>query len=344
MSGGVDSSVAAALLLEQGYEVIGVTMQIWPQPDKEGTCCSLSAVEDARRVATKLGIPYYVLNFQDLFAQEVIADFCAEYQRGRTPNPCIRCNEKIKFSALLHRARELDAAYLATGHYVRAKKQGDRYLLYAARDSHKDQSYVLYGLRQEQLRRLLFPLGELHKTQTRALAEKYGLAVAQKAESQEICFVPDNDYRAFLRGRIRQRPGEIVDTAGKVLGRHQGIANFTIGQRRNLGLGDMGRRYFVVEVDPALNRVIVGQKTDLYRSGLLAADLNFIPFSELTSSLSVQAQIRYNAPRTPAVIFPQDSQVRVDFASPQAAVTPGQAVVFYQGELVVGGGTIMKAL
>ncbi len=340
MSGGVDSSVAAALLLEQGYEVIGITMQIWPQEDKTGACCSLSAVEDARRVARQLQIPYYVSNFQDLFAQEVIADFCSEYQRGRTPNPCIRCNEKIKFRALLKRALELDAEFLATGHYVRIKQKGDRFLLYRARDEHKDQSYVLAGLRQEQLRHLLFPLGELTKDETRALAEKYQLPVAHKAESQEICFVPNDDYRSFLKERISQKPGQIVDTAGQVLGEHSGIVNFTIGQRRNLGLGHTGQRYFVLEVDPQLNRVIVGKKEDLSSSSLLADNLNFIPLDELEAPLEVQAQIRYNAPRAPAVIIPQGRQVRVDFAIPQSAITPGQAVVFYQDQLVVGGGTI----
>jgi tRNA-specific 2-thiouridylase len=343
MSGGVDSSVAAALLLEQGYEVIGITMQIWPQ-DREGACCSLSAVDDARRVANKLGIPYYVSNFQDLFAKEVIADFCSEYQRGRTPNPCIRCNEKIKFSALLKRALELDADYLATGHYVQLKKEGERHLLYRARDQHKDQSYVLAGLRQEQLKYLLFPLGTLTKDQTRTLAEKYELPVAHKAESQEICFVPNDDYRAFLKERIPQQRGEIVDTTGQVLGNHSGIVNFTIGQRRNLGLGHTGQRYFVLELDPKLNRVIVGKREELFRFSLLADNLNFIPFDELAEPLALQAQVRYNAPRSPAVLIPQGNQVRVDFELPQSAITPGQAVVFYQGELVVGGGTIAKAL
>lgn len=344
MSGGVDSSVAAALLLEQGYEVIGVTMQIWPQPDKEGACCSLSAVEDARRVAAKLDIPYYVLNFQDLFEKEVIENFCSEYQRGRTPNPCIRCNEKIKFEALLTRARQLDAAYLATGHYARVQKANDRYLLYRALDPQKDQSYVLYGLRQEQLRHLLFPLGELSKAQTRAIAAQYHLPVAQKAESQEICFVPDDDYRAFLSQRLEQKPGEIVDSTGRVLGHHSGIANFTIGQRRNLGLGNTGRRYYVLRLDPERNQVVVGEKEELYQKSLIAEDLNFIPFPALTEPLQVEAQIRYNAPRTPALITPKGSQVQVDFASPQPAITPGQAVVFYQGDLVVGGGTIVKGM
>lgn len=351
MSGGVDSSLTAALLRDRGYDVIGVTMQIWPSfmapPEGEGGCCSLSAVEDARRVASVLGIPFYVVNFQDLFQREVIDHFADEYAAGRTPNPCIVCNSVVKFGALLHRARQLNAGFLATGHYARITfdEASGRFLLKRAIDSHKDQTYALYGLTQEQLAATLFPLGDYHKTETRRLAAEYGLAVAQKPDSQEICFVQD-DYRDFLKEYrpSLQKPGQIVDREGHVLGRHEGVAFYTIGQRKGLGAID-SRRTYVIDIEPDANRVVVGPNAGVFCEGLVAERLNWIAIGSLTGEVRVEAKIRYSVPPTPATIRPAgEGRVDVQFDTPQRAVSPGQAVVFYQGDTVVGGGTIMKRM
>lgn len=349
MSGGVDSSLTAALLCERGFDVIGVTMQIWPSspasPEGERSCCSLSAVEDARRVAHRLGIPFYVVNFQDLFRQEVIERFADEYAAGRTPNPCIVCNTKVKFGALLHKARELDAAYLSTGHYARVwhDPSSGRFTLARALDKRKDQTYALYGLNQEQLAAAIFPMGEFIKTDARRLAARYDLAVAEKPDSQEICFVPD-DYRDFLREYrpSLEKPGDIVDRQGRVLGRHRGSAFYTIGQRKGLGaIG--GRRMYVVGLDADRNRVIVGENEEVYSKGLLATDLNWVLIPGLDGEMRVEAKIRYTIAPSPASIAPGESgRVIVRFDSPQRAVTPGQAVVFYRGDVVVGGGTIVE--
>lgn len=349
MSGGVDSSLTAALLRDRGYDVIGITMQIWPaaspSPEGERTCCSLSAVEDARRVADRLGIPFYVVNFQDLFRQEVIERFADEYAAGRTPNPCIVCNTKVKFGALLHKARELDAAFLSTGHYVRVARDeaSGRFILERALDKHKDQTYALYGLNQEQLAASLFPMGDFVKAEARRLAAEYGLAVAEKPDSQEICFVPD-DYRDFLKEYrpALEMPGDIVDREGRRLGRHRGLAFYTIGQRKGLGaIG--GRRMYVVGLDPERNRVIVGEDSDVFSNGLVAGDLNWISIPRLVSEMRVDAKIRYTIPPAPASIASAgENRVLVHFDFPQRAVTPGQAVVFYQGDVVVGGGTILE--
>ena len=351
MSGGVDSSLAAYLLKEQGYDVIGITMQIWPKADpdkveKHGGCCSLTAVEDARRVAAAVGIPYYVVNFQQVFEEKVIDYFCAEYAAGRTPNPCIACNQYVKFGALLKKARELDADFLATGHYARRDEDAatGRHLLRKAQDISKDQTYALYTASQDELGALLFPLGDMTKVEVRAVARRLNLVVADKPESQEICFV-DEDYRPFLEARAPGvfAPGDIVDRSGRVLGHHKGLPYYTIGQRRGLGITSP-RPLYVLELDTVDNRVVVGEWEEAYSQGLEATDLNFIPFDAPSAPIGVEAKVRYRAEPSPATLYPPDSSARLIFDQPERAVTPGQAVVFYDGDLVVGGGTINRAL
>lgn len=349
MSGGVDSSTTAALLKEQGYEVIGVTLEIWPldvpPPPGEVGCCSLSAVEDARRVANLLGIPHYVLNFRSMFQEKVIDYFISDYLEGRTPNPCIACNRFIKFEALLRKALALGMDYLATGHYARIfyDKERGRYLLAKGRDPNKDQSYVLYTFTQEQLARTLLPLGEYTKDEVRQMAKAYGLPVARKPESQEICFVTVGDYREFIREKagVPIQPGPILDVKGRVLGQHRGLPYYTVGQRRGLGVA-LGRPVFVVALDPRRNAVIVGNEEDLLQSKLRSRDNNYILWDEPPPEVEIKAKIRYRSPEAPAVLRPQAYGVaEVEFKEPQRAITPGQAVVYYQGDLVVGGGTIM---
>nr|WP_277995787.1 tRNA 2-thiouridine(34) synthase MnmA [Moorella thermoacetica] len=348
MSGGVDSSTAAALLKEAGYEVIGVTLALWPEdtppPPGETGCCSLKAVDDARRVANILDIPYYVLNFRDLFEREVIDYFIASYLEGETPNPCIACNRRIKFGALLAKARALGIDYIATGHYARRwyDKEKGRYLLARGRDAGKDQSYALYTFTQEQLAHTLLPLGDYTKVEVREIAARYGLPVARKAESQEICFVTEGDYRDYIQSRAREKikPGPILDTRGRVLGQHRGLPFYTIGQRKGLGLA-LGKPCFVVALDPERNAVIVGDKEDLERRVLYARDNNYILWGELPDEARVTARIRYRAPEAAATWHPlAGGRARLEFDEPQRAITPGQAVVYYQGDLVVGGGTI----
>ncbi|HBF35783.1 MAG TPA: tRNA 2-thiouridine(34) synthase MnmA [Firmicutes bacterium] len=352
MSGGVDSSVAAALLLKQGYEVIGVTMQIWPSDlpygeEVEGGCCSLGAVEDARAVAGKLGIPYYVLNFQAPFREKVIDYFVAEYLQGRTPNPCIVCNHSLKFDNLLEKSLSLGGDFIATGHYVQKDQDLNtgRWLLRKGIDGTKDQSYVLYGLKQAQLARSLFPLGGYEKTAIRKIAAEIGLRVADKPDSQEICFIPDQDYGRFINeyspGSVK--PGTIVDPEGHVLGRHQGISNFTIGQRKGLGIAT-GTPLFVTEIRPETNEVVVGTKEGVFSKGLLASKINWIAFDTLNSPQEVEVKIRYSAKPVLAIATPVGpDQVKIEFQNPQPAVTPGQAVVFYRSDLMLGGGTIDKS-
>jgi tRNA-uridine 2-sulfurtransferase len=353
MSGGVDSSVAAALLVEQGYEVVGVTLNVWPRLpgedviERPNACCSLSAAEDARHVAEKLGIPHYVLNFRDIFAQTVISDFVNEYRHGRTPNPCLRCNELVKFEALRRRVEGLEADYVATGHYVRLEYNSARrrYLLRKAVDRNKDQSYFLYVLTQEQLAHALFPLAELTKDQTRAVARQLGLPVASKPESQEICFVPDNNYGGFLEERVPgiATPGPIIDKEGRVLGEHRGIIFYTIGQRRGLGLA-APRPLYVIAIDPDRNAVVVGEESDLYVEALVAHEVNLVAVEALTEPLDVTAKIRYRAAEVGASLTPlPEGRLQVSFQRPQKGVAPGQAVVFYDGDVVVGGGTILSA-
>ena len=353
MSGGVDSSVAAAILKEEGYQVIGVTMQIWPsdkqagEVDRFGGCCGLGAIEDAKRVAYKLGIPHYVMNFREVFTQKVIADFCQEYSLGRTPNPCIRCNQYIKFDALLERANGLGADLFATGHYARVEKDeaNGSYLLKKGIDRRKDQSYVLYTLTQEQLKHTLLPIGNLTKARVREIASELGLPVAAKPESQEICFIPDDDYNKFLREYIPQavKPGPILDRQGNILGKHRGILFYTIGQRKGLGIPAKEPLY-VTAIVPERNAIVVGSKEEVYGTELIASGLNWITIAKPKQPITVRAKIRYLHNEAEAEIIPVDEDmVQARFEKPQMAITPGQAIVFYDGDTVVGGGTINEA-
>jgi tRNA-specific 2-thiouridylase len=347
MSGGVDSSAAAALLLEQGYDVVGITLKLWPQDcvsRAEDKCCGPQAVTDARAVCHKLGIPYYLIDEADAFQKQVIAYFAEEYKAGRTPNPCVMCNEKLKFGALLDRARQLGGEFIATGHFARLEKRAEdgRMLLKKGRDPRKDQSYFLFSLRQNQLARALFPLGEKSKQDTRQVARECQLKTADKEESMEICFVPDNDYGNFLKTAKLTQPheGEIVDLRGQVLGRHEGVEFFTIGQRKGLGLSSP-KPLYVIELDAARNRVVVGDDTALDREEFTVERCNWIPFENPPPEIHVTAKIRYNHPGTPASIWPRaDGTAGVKLHLPQRAITPGQACVFYQDDLVVGGGWI----
>lgn len=352
MSGGVDSSVTAALLLQQGYDVIGVTMQIWDSTQTEVGeehvgCCSLAAVEDARRVAGKLGIPYYVMNFRDIFEEKVIDYFTSEYLRGRTPNPCIACNRYIKFEALLDKALGLGADYIATGHYARlgfSEKYGC-YTVRRSADRKKDQTYVLYGLTQYQIAHTLMPLGEYTKEQVRKMAAGFGLLVADKADSQEICFVLDDNYRGFLQGKTADiKPGPFLNLKGDIIGEHKGIPFYTIGQRRGLGLA-AGERLYVVSIDTNNNAITLGPEEAVMGTDLIAEDVNLILYDELAGSVEIEAQVRYNGKPAPATMAPlPGGGVKVHFHTPQRSITPGQAVVFYHGDCLVGGATIEKKL
>jgi len=350
MSGGVDSSVTAALLKDQGYDVIGVTMQIWPASAEVSAgkpnmgCCSLDAVEDARRVASKLGIKHYVVNFEKEFYDKVICNFIAEYKNGRTPNPCVRCNQYIKFDLLLRKADELDADFIATGHYTIMEKGSDGYLLKKGADPGKDQSYFLYMLNQSNLPRILFPMGGYHKEETRKLAIKYELAVADKADSQEICFVNEDNYSAFIEKHVpgSGKSGEIVDQNGKVYGGHRGITNYTVGQRRGLGIS-YKKPLYVIKIDVEKNQVVVGEEDDTYGEELVAKDVSYVSGQLFGHSKErkVHAKIRYATPEYKATILPLDNgKVKVIFDEAVKAITPGQTVVFYNGDEVLGGGTI----
>jgi tRNA-specific 2-thiouridylase len=348
MSGGVDSSVTAALLKEQGYDVIGMTMQIWDYSsftdqhgDQFGTCCSLDDVYDARRVAEQLDIPFYVVNFEKDFQREVIDRFCDEYFSGRTPNPCVLCNQILKFDLLLRKARELEADFMATGHYASIDKAGERYFLRKGLDRSKDQSYFLFTLTQEQLAHTLFPLGQLSKDEVRQHAERFNLRVAQKAESQDICFVPDGDYVRFLeeeRG-AGQLSGDIVHVSGKVLGQHQGIYRYTVGQRKGLGIG-WTAPLFVVGIDAEKKQVIVGEKEYLSREELEIDGCNW-SIAEPTRPLATHCRIRYRHQEVPATVdVLPGKQAKIVFEVAQKGITPGQAAVFYDGDRVLGGGWI----
>ena len=354
MSGGVDSSVAAAMLQERGFDVTGVTMNLFSLPgelcrsEDLRSCCGRKAVEDAHRVAICLGIPHFIVDLRREFEAEVIADFAREYGRGRTPNPCIRCNERIKFKLFLERARRLGANSIATGHHARVTKNlsESRFLLRKGKDRAKDQSYFLYRLTQAQLARTLMPVGDLTKAEVRAIARHLGLPVAEKAESQETCFAPLGDYPGFLAGRAPRafRPGPILNLEGRVLGEHKGIGNYTIGQRRGLGISAPHPLY-VVAINARRNAVIVGEEKDLFCRKLQASRVHWIDGGRLEKPIRVKAKIRYKHPEAEAVVVPlSPGRVRVEFGRPQRAVTPGQSVVFYSRDVVLGGGLIDRAL
>jgi tRNA-specific 2-thiouridylase len=340
LSGGVDSAVAAALLKEQGHEVIGVHMKLWQCPPQSdgGPCSSNVGQDDARAVCQTLGIPFHSLNFSSQFQRQVVDYFCCEYARGRTPNPCVVCNRSIKFDLLFKTIEDLGAECLATGHYARIEAPaGNCHLLKAARPS-VDQSYFLYTLKQGMLPRLLFPLGEYSKAQVRQMAAERGLPVAGKPKSQDLCFVPDGRHADFLQGRIAPIPGDIVDPQGKVLGRHKGIAFYTVGQRTGLGIA-AGRRLFVSRLDPLSNKVVVGPEDNLLSSGLRASNLSFVCVKP-RRALEVSAKIRFRTPEVSARLEVSTEEAEVLFDEPQRAIAPGQAVVFYHGDQVLGGGII----
>ena len=350
MSGGVDSSVGAYLLKEAGYDVVGVTMQIWQTEDacsleENGGCCGLSAVEDARRVASDLGIPYYVMNFRKEFKENVMDYFVDEYMQGRTPNPCIACNRYVKWESLLKRSLDIGADYIATGHYARiVKLDNGRYTLKKSATAAKDQTYALYNLTQYQLSHTLMPVGEYTKDEIRKIAEDIGLQVANKPDSQEICFVPDNDYAKFIEETTGEKikPGNFVTPDGKVIGKHKGIIHYTVGQRKGLNLS-MGYPVFVVAIRPETNEVVIGNSEDVFAKTLRCNNLNFMSIPDLEGEMEVVAKIRYSHNGSKCTIRKiEDDVVECTFEEPQRAITPGQAVVFYDGEYVVGGGTIIK--
>ncbi|MCM1334102.1 MAG: tRNA 2-thiouridine(34) synthase MnmA [Bacteroides sp.] len=350
MSGGVDSS-AALILLKEGYEILGVTLKLHDgEYETEGgkTCCSLSDVEDARQVASRFGVPHYVYNFKELFREQVIERFVRGYERGETPNPCIDCNRFIKFEGLLDRARSLGCDHIATGHYARIERDGEsgRYLLKKAISidgkNEKDQSYVLYDLTQEQLAHTLFPLGELEKSEVRALAAKNGLVNAEKPDSQDICFVPNGDYAAFIEGYTGKSyaPGDVLDTGGAVVGRHGGLIHYTVGQRRGLGIA-FGKPAYVIGKNADENTLVVGSERELYADTFRARELNWISIEALNEPILCKAKIRYRMEEQSCAVYPKaDGSVTVVFREPQRAVTPGQRAVFYDGDTVIGGGVI----
>ncbi len=349
MSGGVDSSVAALLIKQQGYEATGTTMKLYDNDDvgeaKEKTCCSLDDIEDARAVCDRLGIPYYVFNFRDSFNEEVIDRFIKAYENGSTPNPCIDCNRYIKFDRLMRRMYELNMDYVVTGHYARIEfdEKSNRFLLKKAADSSKDQSYVLYSLTQEQLSHTLFPLGSLNKSEVRQIAEENGFINAKKRDSQDICFVPNGKYAEFIEEYTKKKyeDGDFVDKNGNVLGTHKGIIRYTIGQRKGLGLA-LPAPMYVCEKDLENNRVILGFNDDLFSRELLADNINLIVCEKIEGKMRVTAKVRYNQKEQPATVEQLgDDLIKVVFDEPQRAICKGQAVVLYDGELVVGGGTII---
>ena len=348
MSGGVDSSVAAYLLKEQGYDVIGVTMQIWQEEDvctveENGGCCGLSAVEDARRVAAALGIPYYVMNFREEFQKNVIDYFADSYVNGQTPNPCIACNRYVKWEALLKRSISIGADFIATGHYARVEQLSNgRYALRRSATAAKDQTYALYNLTQEQLKRTLMPVGEYTKEEVRVIAEKIGLLVADKPDSQDICFVPDGDYAGFIKkyDGTDFKPGNFVDMNGNVLGKHKGIINYTVGQRKGLGLA-LGRHVYVHHIDSNKNEVVLCDNEELFYKEVYAGSVNFMSVEKIDEPLRAEAKIRYSHKKAPCTVTVENGLLKCVFDEPQRAITPGQSLVVYDGDFVLCGGIII---
>jgi tRNA-specific 2-thiouridylase len=358
MSGGVDSSVAAALLKDKGYEVIGITMCfslpdrqagassgniLLPKRKKPG-CCSLESIDDARRVAYKLGIKHYVLNMQKILEKYVIQDFCTQYLLGRTPNPCILCNQYLKFGELLKRTLALDAQFLATGHYAQVVKTKNVFWLKKAKDLNKDQSYFLYRLNQAQLKHIIFPIGKYSKDEVRKLARDFSLPVAEKIASQEICFLPQDDYRGFLKARLEEKikPGLVIDQEGNIAGRHKGIAYYTVGQREGLGIAK-GYPAYITKIDHKNNQIIIGRKDDALASEFLISNLYFA-HEPIKKKVALKVKIRYNHKEREAELIPAVNKIKAKFNQPQFAVTPGQAAVFYSRNKVIGGGVIDKVL
>lgn len=351
MSGGVDSSVAAYLLKEQGYDVIGVTMQIWQEEDnltieENGGCCGLSAVDDARRVAADLGIPYYVMNFRKEFKDNVMDYFIGEYLCGKTPNPCIACNRYVKWEALLKRGMEIGADYIATGHYARIEQlKNGRYAIKNSVTAAKDQTYALYNLTQEQLAHTLMPVGDYTKDEIRNIAEKIDLRIANKPDSQDICFVPDGDYAGFIEREVSEKlpgAGNFVTADGTILGQHKGITNYTIGQRKGLNLS-MGKPVFVTEIRPDTNEVVIGDNETLFTKELYADHINFMAVADLKEKKNFLGKIRYSHQGADCTVEQvEEDKIRCVFDEPQRAITPGQAFVFYDGAYVAGGGTVCK--
>ena len=351
MSGGVDSSVAVFLLKEAGYDVMGVTMQIWQEEKDydaslEGGCCGLSAVDDARRVADKLGIPYYVMNFRNEFKDKVIEYFIQEYLAGRTPNPCIACNRYVKWESLLRRSMEIGADYIATGHYARIEQlENGRFSIKNSVTAAKDQTYALYNLTQEQLKHTLMPVGDYTKDEIRKIATELDLNIAQKPDSMEICFVPDNDYAGFIHKNCGKTisKGNFVDKNGVILGTHDGITNYTVGQRKGLGLA-MGHPVFVTEIRPDTNEVVIGENEDILKKVVIADNLNFMAEAEIDEQKTYYAKIRYNHKGAACHLKLQEDKLICTFEEPVRAATPGQALVVYTGEYVAVGGTIQNSL
>jgi tRNA-specific 2-thiouridylase len=350
MSGGVDSSVAAALLVERGYEVIGVTMRLFDAPfDNAGrlskSCCSLEDVEDARATCRLIGARHYYLNFEEEFRKHVIDYFVGEYEKGRTPHPCLACNDRLKFDFLMRRADFMDADIVATGHYARVAESNGEYRLLSGIDPLKDQAYVLYTLTQENLARLALPIGEYTKDEIRAMAARFGLPVADKPDSQDICFIPSGNYKEFVEGRMKQRvPGILRRSDGTVLGKHDGVHQFTIGQRKGLPIpGGTGRPIFVTHINSATGDVTVGDATELLKDELWASGVTWVSGSEPAGSVRVQARIRYNGKNATATVTPHGDWAQLRFDEPVRAITPGQAVVFFDGSEVLGGGLIEPA-
>jgi len=348
MSGGVDSSVAAYLIKGKGMDCLGITMKLFQGEENDlaggATCCSLADIEDARRISIQLNIPYYVFNFKDQFHKDVIQHFIQAYENGQTPNPCIDCNRYLKFDQLYRRAKELDYYYVVTGHYARIEQQGDQFFLKKAVDATKDQSYVLYTLTQEKLAHTLFPLGDYTKPKVRFLARKFRFNNADKADSQDICFVPDGDYARFIKNKTRRHyaKGHFIGLDGKILGQHKGIIHYTIGQRKGLGLS-FPRPVYVHSIHPENNTIVLCEESGLYGTTLIAHDINWISGKSLEHSIRLKAKIRYREPEQWATVIPlENNQIQVTFDEPQRAITQGQAVVLYDGDYVIGGGVILR--